>query len=208
MQDAVFQILFLGEHSSWQKVSNLLALPDAHLQFHPVDSLADLFQALALGRWQALAVDVHAWNFQGLHYVEKVRSEYPAFPIIALFSRAIPELDTKAVTCGASSSIAFDELTSANFRTAVSAALEEAKSQFFLNEELQTHFPRTEGGANTLTFSKNQVITHALHNLLCVISANADLLSDTLNGDGLDNHSLSEIKKATRSAATLVRHLK
>lgn len=208
MPDGVFQILFLGQHSSWQRVSKLLTQPDAPLEVHPVDSLADLFQALALGRWQALAVDVHAWNFQGLHYVEKVRSEYPAFPIIALFSRAIPELDTKAVTCGASSSIAFDELTPVGFHTAVSAALEEAKCQFFFNEELQTHFPRNDADSSTLTFSKNQVITHALHNLLCVISANADLLSDTLNGNGPDSHSLSEIKKATRSAATLVRHLK
>jgi DNA-binding NarL/FixJ family response regulator len=207
MQDGVLQILFLGESSSWQRISKVFAVQDAPLQVHAVDSLADLFQALALGRWQGLAIDAHAWNFQGLHYVEKVRAEYPAFPVIALFSRTIPELDSKAMTCGASGCIAFDELTPSTMHAAVCEALEQAKSQFFLDEELQSHFPRSNGEATALTFTKNQVITHALSNLLCVISANVDLLSDSLNGSG-DNRPLLEIKKATRSAAALMRHLK
>jgi DNA-binding NtrC family response regulator len=207
MQDGVLQILFLGEPSSWQRISKVLAVEDPPLQVHAVDSLADLFQALALGHWQGLAIDVHAWNFQGLHYVEKVHAEYPAFPVIALFSRAIPELDSKAMTCGASRCIAFDQLTPATLHTAVGEALEQAKTQFFLDEELQSHFPRSNGETTALTLTKNQVITHALSNLLCIISANVDLLSDASNGSG-DNRPLLEIKKATRSAAALMRHLK
>jgi DNA-binding NarL/FixJ family response regulator len=209
MQRVFLQILFLGEKSSsWHKVSELLAEPDASIHVHPVDSLADLFQALALGRWQAVAIDVHAWNFQGLHYIEKVRSEYPALPIIALFSRSIPELDTKATTCGASGCIALDQLTATALHNAVSSALEDVESQFFLDRDLQTHLPPNDSGTPALTFTKNQVITHALNNLLCVISANADLLSDSLDGSSSDSHPLSEIKKATRSAAALMRHLK
>src|SRR5580700_10002572 len=208
MQDVVFQILFLGENSSWHKISGLLAEPAAFIHVHPVDSLADLFQALALGRWQAVAIDVHAWNFQGLHYIEKVRSEYPALPIIALFSRSIPELDTKATTCGASGCIALDHLTATALHNAVCSALEDVESQFFLDRDLQTHLPANDSGTPALTFTKNQVITHALNNLLCVISANADLLSDSLDGSSSDSHPLSEIKKATRSAAALMRHLK
>jgi DNA-binding NtrC family response regulator len=209
MQRVFLQILFLGEKSSsWHKVSELLAQPDASIHVHPVDSLADLFQALALGRWQAVAIDVHAWNFQGLHYIEKVRSEYPALPIIALFSRSIPELDTKATTCGASGCIALDHLTATALHNAVCSALEDVESQFFLDRDLQTHLPANDSGTPALTFTKNQVITHALNNLLCVISANADLLSDSLDGSASDSHPLSEIKKATRSAAALMRHLK
>jgi DNA-binding NarL/FixJ family response regulator len=209
MQRVFLQILFLGEKSSsWHKVSELLAQPDASIHVHPVDSLADLFQALALGRWQAVAIDVHAWNFQGLHYIEKVRSEYPALPIIALFSRSIPELDTKATTCGASGCIALDHLTATALHNAVCSALEDVESQFFLDRDLQTHLPANDSGTPALTFTKNQVITHALNNLLCVISANADLLSDSLDGSSSDSHPLSEIKKATRSAAALLRHLK
>ena len=209
MQDAVFQILFLGENSSWQKVSRLLLEPRPDLDVHPLDSLADVFQALALGRWQAVAIDLHSWNFLGLHYVEKVRSEYPTFPIIALFSRAIPELDTKATTCGASHCIPFDELTPTALHQALSAALDSGKSSSFLDRELQANRPVNGARAATaLTFTKNQVIAHALNNLLCIISANADLLSDAPNGRAGDSRPLSEIKKATRSAAALMRHLK
>lgn len=207
MQDGVLQILFLGEPSSWQRISKVLAGQNVPLHVQAVDSLSDLFQALALGRWQGLAIDVHAWNFQGLHHVEKVRSEYPAFPVIALFSRSIPELDSKATTCGASRCIAFDDLTPATLHTAISGALEQAKAQFFLDEEWQRHFAQSNGEATALTFTKNQVITHALNNLLCVISANVDLLSDSWNGS-CDDRPLLEIKKATRSAAALMRHLR
>jgi DNA-binding NarL/FixJ family response regulator len=207
MQDGVLQILFLGETSSWERIAKAFAAQNAPLHVHAVDSLPDLFQALALGRWQGLAIDVHAWNFQGLHYVEKVRAEYPAFPVIALFSRSIPELNSKAMICGASGCVAFDELTPSTLHAAVSDALEQAKAQFFLGEEWQGHFPRSNGEVAALTFTKNQVITHALNNLLCIISANVDLLSDCLNGSS-DNRPLLEIKKATRSAAALMRHLK
>jgi DNA-binding NtrC family response regulator len=208
MQDGVLQILFLGEASSWQRISKVIAAQDAPLQMHALDSLADLFQALARSRWQALTIDIHAWNFQGLHYVEKIRSEYPIFPIVALFSSSVPDLESKAATCGASRCIAFDRLTASRLHTAVSEVLEQTKTQFLLDQNLQSHFPRSDGEAPTLTFTKNQVIRHALNNLLCVISANADLLSDALSGAGSANRPLSEIKKATRSAAALVRHLK
>jgi CheY-like chemotaxis protein len=209
MQDSVFQILFLGENPSWSKLSQaLLAVPDAPVNIHRLDSLSDLFQALALGRWHAVALDVHAWNFQGLHYVEKIRSEYPTFPILALYSPSIPELDTKATTSGASRCISLDQLTADVLHTAVASALSDCNSEFLLQKGTQMHLPLTESEGATLTFSKNQVITHALNNLLCVISANADLLSDKLSASGPDVRPLSEIKKAARSAAALMRHLK
>jgi hypothetical protein len=56
--------------------------------------------------------------------------------------------------------------------------------------------------------TKNQIISHALSNLLCVISANADLLAEYVNSSGPGTHSLTEIKKAARSAADLMRHIK
>jgi DNA-binding NarL/FixJ family response regulator len=208
MQDAVFQILFLGERPSWQRVSRLLAEPVVSVRVQPVDSLAEAFQALAVGTWEALVIDVHSWNFQGLHYVEKVRSEYPHLPIVALFSRSIPELDTKARTCGASRCIALDELTPTSLHKTVSSALNGAKPIFPLERESKTHVPAKESDTSTLTFTKNQIITHALNNLLCIISANAELLSDSLNGSADESRPLTEIKKATRSAAALMRHLK
>ena len=209
MQDSVFQILFLGEPTSWSKLSRaLLDAPDAPLQVHRLDSLAALFHALALGRWEAVVIDVHSWNFQGLHYVEKVRSEYPSFPIIALHSSSIPELDTKATTCGASRCVSLDQLTADSLHSAVVSILADTDSHLILQKSPQMILPLNDSDGVTLTFSKNQVITHALNNLLCVISANADILSDTLNGSASESRPLLEIKKAAKSAAALMRHLK
>jgi DNA-binding NarL/FixJ family response regulator len=210
MQDSVFQILFLGEDSVWCKLSQAIHhVPDASLYLHRQDSLAELFHSLAVCRWHALIVDAHAWNFRGLHYVEKVRSEYPAFPIVALHSCLIPELDKKATTSGASRCLSLDQLNADSLHSAVASSLADAKSQFILQRDSQMDFPlQTSNNGVAMTFSKNQVITHALNNLLCIIAVNADILSDRLNPCGSDDRPLSEIKKAAKSAAALMRHLK
>jgi DNA-binding NarL/FixJ family response regulator len=214
MQDSAFQILFLGENIAWSRISQaLFNAPDDLLHVQRLDSLADLFHSLAVGRWHALAIDVHAWNFQGLHYVEKVRSEYPAFPIIAIHSGAVPDLERKALISGASRCVALNSLTSDSLHSAVASTLANTKSQFILQKGAQMELPLSPSQDVCMTFSKNQVITHALNNLLCVIAANADILSDKLNsasGPGLppDPRPLSEIKKAAKSAAALMRHLK
>jgi DNA-binding NarL/FixJ family response regulator len=209
MQDSVFQILFLGENASWSKLSQAVAAsPETPLQVQRLDSLADLFQSLAAGQWQGLAVDIHSWNFQGLHYVEKVRSEYPALPIVALYSPSVREIDMKAMTSGASRCISLSELSAETLHAAIASTLSESKSQFILEKGPQMRMPSQDMEGVTISLSKNQVITHALSNLLCVISANADLLADSLRGSGPDPRPLSEIKKAAQSAAALMRHLK
>jgi hypothetical protein len=213
MQDSAFEILFLGENSAWVQLCQALgAATDASLRVQRLESLDDLFHSLAVGCWHALAVDVHAWNFQGLHYVEKVRSEYPAFPIVALFASGVPDLDKKAIISGASRCIRIDQLTADSLHSAVASTLADTKSQFILQRGTQSHLPLQDPDGVTITFSKNQVITHALNNLLCVIAANAEILSDKLRasatGPGADLRPLSEIKKAAQSAAALMRHLK
>ena len=209
MQGSVLQILFLGENSAWSKLSQaLLDAPDANLRVQRVESLTELFRALVDGRWHALAVDIHAWNFRGLHYVEKVRAQHPALPIVALHSRAIPELDSKASACGASRCISFDELNAESLRASVESVLAYARSEFLVRRDSQLDLTLGSADGVTLTFSKTQVITHALNNLLCVISANADILADKLEVNGRDARPLFEIKKAARSAAALMRHLK
>lgn len=209
MQDSVFQILFLGENSSWSKLSQAVsASPETQLRVQRLDSLADLFHALAVGRWDGLAVDIHSWNFQGLHYVEKVRSEYPTFPIIALYSPSVREIEKKAITSGASRCLSLQHLSAETLHAAVASTLSDSKSQFILQRGPQMQSPSQDSEGVTISLSKNQVITHALSNLLCVISANADLLADKLSGSGSDARPLSEIKKAAQSAAALMRHLK
>jgi len=208
MQDSVFQILFLGENSSWFKLSQAVAASPETLRVRRLDSLAELFHTLAVGQSHGLAIDVHSWNFQGLHYVEKVRSEYPAFPIIALYSPSVREIDKKAVTSGASGCISLGDISAEGLHAMVAAVLSDKKSQFILERGSQMQLPSPDTERVTISLSKNQVITHALNNLLCVISANADLLADKLSGSGPDPRPLSEIKKAAQSAAALMRHLK
>jgi DNA-binding NarL/FixJ family response regulator len=209
MQDSVLKILFLGENPTWFQLSQTLGeTPAALLDVHRLDSLADLFQSLAAGCWDAVAIDVHAWNFQGLHYVEKVRSEYPAFPILAVYSPSVQELRAKAHTCGASRCLPLDDFTVAGLHNAVTACLAKNKAQSHLRKAAPMQLTFNIRDASTFPSSKNRVITHALNNLLCVISANADLLADHLTATGSDAHPLQEIKKAAQSAAALMRQLK
>jgi DNA-binding NtrC family response regulator len=209
MQDPAFEILFLGENPSWALLNQaLLEAPGCPLQVRRVESLGQLFQSLTEGPWHAVAIDVHAWNFRGLHYVEKVRSVYPAFPVLGLYSGSLPEIDAKARTCGASRCFAADRLTAATLYDALASFFAENGSRSILQKTAAMADALADSDRVVLTFSKNQVITHALNNLLCVICANAEILSDKFNVSGPDARPISEIKKAAKSAAALMRHLK
>lgn len=209
MQDPVFQILFLGEDLAWSKVSRAIAeAPAASLKVHRPHSLNELFLVLAGGNWQAVVLDVHAWQFQGLHSVEKIRSEYPALPIIALYSPALPDLEAKAATCGASRTLILDEFTADALRDALVSCISEHKSRSHFRKASPMHLKLEIPETAPFPTTKNQIISHALSNLLCVISANADLLADHVNSNGPGTHSLSEIKRAARLAADLMRHIK
>jgi DNA-binding NtrC family response regulator len=209
MFDAEFQILFLGENFFWSTLSQALeSSPSSGLQARRLDSLAALFLSLAETRWHAVVLDVHAWSFQGLHYVEKLHSEYPGLPIIALYSPSVPDLASKALTCGASRCLPIDSLSADSLRSVVAASLADQKSQSLLRRSSQLHLTFSNSDDPSFAGSRNQAITHALNNLLCVINANADILADHLNATGPGSHSLTEIKKAAQSAAALMRHLK
>jgi DNA-binding NarL/FixJ family response regulator len=209
MSDSVFQILFLGENSSWSKISQALEeAPGAPLRLRHIDSLADLFQALAVDTWHAVALDVHAANFQGLHFVEKIRSEYPALPIVALYSPSVPDLDAKAITCGASRCLSFDHFTAHALHRAVYSCFSDMKFQSHLEKGSQMPLSLDSSDSSAFPSSNNQVIAHALNNLLCVISANADILFDQFDHSAPGSRSLAEIKKAAQSAAALMRHIK
>ncbi len=209
MNDPAFEILFLGENPSWSLLNQaLLEAPGYSLQVRRVESLGELFQTLSEGQWHAVVVDVHAWNFRGLHYVEKIRSVYPAFPVVGLYSDSVPEIDAKARNCGASRCFAVDRLAAASLYDALTSIFAENQSRSILQKTAEMADTLADSNRVVLTFSKNQVITHALNNLLCVICANADILSDKFNGSAPDARPISEIKKAARSAAALMRHLK
>lgn len=206
MYDPVFQILFLGETLAWSKVTQALAeAPDVPVKVHRLNSLGDLCRSLANGRWHAVALDVNAWNFQGLHFVEKIRAGHPAFPIIALHASSVTGVDVKAMTLGASCCLSVDDLTMEGLRGAVEACLSENKCKLDTRSGLQMQL-----GFETNDFpaTRNQAISHAMNNLLCVISAHADILAEHLDPAESISRNIAEIKKAAKSAADFMRYLK
>lgn len=212
MQDTSFRILYLGEDQAWAKISG--SLTDAahfHLKIHRAQSLNELFLILAGGEWHAAAIDVQAWKYQGLHYVDKIRSEYPAFPLLALYSAAESELAGKARNCGASRCLMLEELSSDGLQLAVLSCLSEKKAETHSRKspvQASWNLPEPVRRADMNATTKAQVISHALNNLLCVITANADVLADQVGASAVGARSLHEIKKAAKSAADLMRFLK
>jgi DNA-binding NarL/FixJ family response regulator len=210
MHDSAFHVLFLGEDRAWSRVSQcLLDAPRLNLKIHRAQSLNELFLVLAGGAWHAVALDLHAWNYQGLHYVNKLRAEYPAFPILALYFAAANDLGLKARNSGASRCLTLETLTAEAIHSAVVSCLSERKFQSHLRKAppIPLNYSVAET-SSSVTSSKTQVISHALNNLLCVINANADILAEQLGASGPGVRSLSEIKKAAKSASDLMRLLK
>jgi DNA-binding response OmpR family regulator len=71
--------------------------PDVPLHVYRAQSPADAFRALSTEDWDALALDLHAWSFQGLISVRKIRAEYPTMPLIALAYPAVKDVEKRAV---------------------------------------------------------------------------------------------------------------
>jgi len=206
MSNSPFHLLFLGEDFAWSKVAQALAAASrASVKIHRAQSLNEVFLVLAGGRWHAVALDVHAWNFQGLHYVDKLRSEYPSLPILALYSSAVNDLENKARTVGASRTLALESLDSDTLLSTVFSILADLppRSLARTDSSAQASFELLEPSS-----TRTQAISHALNNLLCVITANADLLADHVARSSPGERSLSEIKKAAKSASDLMRQLK
>ena len=208
MYDSAFQILFLGEDLAWSKIAASLSdVAASNLKIHRAQSLNELFLILAGGEWHAAAVDVQAWNFQGLHYVDKIRSEYPAFPILARHSSSTTDIARKATNSGATRCLPVESLNAEALRGALLACISERKARSHSRKAspMQVTFNIPD---STTSSTKAQVISHALNNLLCVITANADILSEHVDASGPGVRSLSEIKRAAKSVSDLMRLLK
>ncbi len=208
MFDPVFQILFLGENPSWLRVSHALAeAPGAPLRVHRSQSPSDFYRLLAAGHWDALAIDLHAWSFQSLRVVQKIREEFPAIPVFALLYASVKDLDKKAQQAGASHCLSLDQLTADVLHNALLASHSENKAHAHLSEGSQMEPIIDPRHDKRFPANRMDVISHTLNNLLCVISAHADILADRLQDSDPAAHNVAEIKKAAKSAADLMRHL-
>jgi len=209
MLDRAIQILFLGEKPAWLRLSQALGeAPEVTINVHRLQSPADAIRTLAAGRWDALAVDMHAWSFQGLMSIKKTRVEYPDIPIIALLYPSVQDLEKKAKRAGASQCLSLKDLTADALYGAVLSD-PTAKGSEISNRKARSREQAFDiQRVSSFSGAKNEIISHALNNLLCVINANADILADRLPGTDPGMHSVAEIKKAARRAAELMRHLK
>ena len=208
MYDPVFQILFLGENPSWLRVSHALAeAPDAPLHVHRSHSPTELLRLLAAGRWDALAIDLHAWSLQGLRVVQKIRAEFPAIPVFALLYPSVKDLEKKAQQAGATHCLPLNQFTADSLHIALLASHSGNKSQAHLGKVSQMDLALDPRHDARFPANRFGAISHTLNNLLCVISANADILADHVNDSHPAAHSVAEIKKAAKSAADLMHRL-
>jgi DNA-binding NarL/FixJ family response regulator len=204
-----FRCLFLGENPSWLNITGALAQsPLVPLIVQRASSSAAAFSALSDGPWDALALDLHASNFQVLDSIQEFRTELPTFPILALFDPAaqdLADLTTKALHAGASRCLSLEHLTPEALHLAIGSLIPDRKTPPIRpDSDLGLYFRKDSAHPP----SRAEVVSHAVNNLLCVINANADVLADHFAGSGLAAHSVHEIKKAAKSAADLIRTLK
>lgn len=205
----LLQILFLGENPSWLKLSQTMAeTPDVPLRVHRAKSPSDLFRALSAQRWDALVIDLHAWSFQGLISLQKIRSEYQAMPLIALVYPTVKGLDKRAIEAGASRCLTLDDLTARGLHAAIISIALEKKSELQDQNGAQAAPELSMQQDSALPAARIELVAHALNNLLCVISAYADILADQVGGPEAAVRSISEIKKAAKTASDLTRQLR
>jgi CheY-like chemotaxis protein len=210
MSYASSQVLFLGELPFWLKISqSIVEAPAAPFQVHRSPSLRDALRRLDAEQWQALLLDLSHPSAQELLAARKLHDGMAIIPIVALLPIADPQFQSAASTAGAASTLLLNDVTSASLQHAVVTAINSTTLRMSYRKGTPMTLPlETAVGMDRLPSAKIDAISHALNNLLCVINANADILTDQLDSTHNAVRSVSQIKKATKSAADLMRLLK
>jgi hypothetical protein len=203
------QILFVGELPIWLQIEQAFAAsPDTSIEFHRTTSLREAMRCLAEGRWEAILVEFNYPPAKELLTALQLHSVFHAVPAVGLLAFADPHLESAALSAGTAACLAIDEITAEKVHAAIIAALDGKKSNGSIGKVGQMEFLLDGPGKEPVSGSKIEVISHALSNLLCIISANADMLADKVDGSQPAVRSLDQIKKATKTATELMRHLK
>jgi CheY-like chemotaxis protein len=210
MSQASSQVLFLGELPFWLRISqSIVEAPAAPFQVHRSPSLRDALRRLDAEQWQALLLDLSHPSAQELLAARKLHDGMAAIPVVALLPIADPQFQSAANAAGAASTLLLNDVTSASLQHAVVTAINSNTLRMSYRKGTPMTLPlETAVGMDRLPSAKIDAISHALNNLLCVINANADILTDQLDSTHNAVRSVSQIKKATKSAADLMRLLK
>jgi DNA-binding NtrC family response regulator len=206
-QDAI-QILFAGELPTWLNLTQaLLDSPGNSIQLHRATSLRDAMRSLAGQDWDALLLDLYHPPAKELLSALKLHSIFHNVPAIAMFSLSDPDLERAALSSGATTCIPIENLTAKRLQDVTLAVIKNEKVRHSLREATQMRLSPSGPGKEFMVATRMRAISHALSNLLCIISANADILADQLADSQPARHSLERIKRATKTAAQLMRDL-
>ena len=212
MSHADSQVLFLGELPFWLKIlQSVVEAPAVSFQIQRAPSLRDALRRLDSERWQALLLDFSHPSAQELLAARKLHAGISSIPVIALLSISGPQFQSAASAAGAVATLLLDDVNSVSLRTAVLSAINSNggdKDRKNSRKGSSMLYPHVSEDLDRLPAAKVDAISHAINNLLCVINANADILIDQLDNVRNASRSVSQIKKATKSAADLMRLLK
>jgi DNA-binding NarL/FixJ family response regulator len=201
-------ILFLGEQGTWLKVAQaVVEAPGSSIQLHSATSLRDAMHCLASNKWEAVLLDLQHPPAKELLLALQLHSVFHAVPAIALVQSSDAGLEEYALRFGAAVCLALEGISTEAVYEAAIAARASKKS---LAPSLKPPQALAANGTvkELIPESKMELVSHAVHNLLCVISANADILGDQVGGSQPAAKSVDQIKKAAKAAAELMRQLK
>lgn len=203
------QILFLGEVPFWLKIcQSILEAPASAFQISRANSLNDAFRRLNAEQWHALLLDLSHPSAQELLAARKLHDGLDSVPIVALLPISDPQFHEAATQAGAASSLVLADLNVASLQHALVTAINTETLRNSSRKASSMSYPFEQPSPERLPVSKVDAISHAVNNLLCVINANADILSDQFDATHNASRSVTQIKKATKSAADLMRLLK
>ncbi len=209
MSTAGSQVLFLGELPFWLKISqSIVEAPSSSFKICRAPSLAEALRRLDSEQWQALLLDLSHPSAQELLAARKLHDGLDSVPVVALLPISDPQFQEAAASAGAAASLVLADVNVASLQHAVVTAINTETLRNSSRKVSSMSFPFEQAAVDGRPVSKLDAISHAVNNLLCVINANADILSDQLDPSHNATRSVTQIKKATKSAADLMRLLK
>ena len=209
MSNAGSQVLFLGELPFWLKISqSIVEAPSSSFQICRAHSLTDALRRLHAEQWQAILLDLSHPSAQEFLAARKLHDELDSVPVVALLPIADPKFQEAAVAAGAASSLVLADVNVASLQHALVTAINAETLRNSSRKVSLMSYSFERASVDGRPVSKLDAISHAVNNLLCVINANADILFDQLDPGHNAARSVTQIKKATKSASDLIRLLK
>ena len=177
--------------------SRALTLQTAHC-------LSEGFQRVAADRFDAVLLDLHLPDCQGLATLECAVTRIPDLPIVVLTTIDDEELAIEAVKRGAQDYLTKDNVTAEVLRRSVRYAVERKQIERALRstEEQLRHSQRMEAMGRVAAG-----VAHDFNNLLMIINGYSEELLRRLEGDPRGIRQVESIRRAGERGAELTKQL-